>query len=168
MATARVLGASIKRREDPRFITGKGNYTDDLKLAGMTHAVFVRSPHANAKIRKIDTAKASKAPGVVAIFTGKDMAGVNSLPCGWLLPELKIPAHMPLASDAAHASATVSALLPNLPADQIREQMKARGFTLGGGYGKWKNTTFRIGHMGDITLDALNAMLDVLDEVAGS
>ena len=102
MATARVLGASIKRREDPRFITGKGNYTDDLKLAGMTHAVFVRSPHANAKIRKIDTARASKAPGVVAIFTGKDMAGVNSLPCGWLLPELKIPPHMPLASDAAH------------------------------------------------------------------
>ena len=101
MATARVLGASIKRREDPRFITGKGNYTDDLKLAGMTHAVFVRSPHANAKIRKIDTATASKAPGVVAIFTGKDMAGVNSLPCGWLLPELKIPPHMPLASDAA-------------------------------------------------------------------
>jgi carbon-monoxide dehydrogenase large subunit len=101
MATARILGASIKRREDPRFITGKGNYTDDLKLQGMTHAAFVRSPHANAKIRKIDTAKASKAPGVVAIFTGKDMVGVNSLPCGWLLPELKIPAHMPLASDAA-------------------------------------------------------------------
>jgi carbon-monoxide dehydrogenase large subunit len=102
MATARLLGASIKRREDPRFITGKGNYTDDLKLAGLTHAFFVRSPHANAKIRKIDTAKASKAPGVVAIFTGKDMTGVNSLPCGWLLPELKIPPHMPLASDAAH------------------------------------------------------------------
>jgi carbon-monoxide dehydrogenase large subunit len=101
MATDRLLGASIKRREDPRFITGKGNYTDDLKLAGMTHAFFVRSPHANAKIRKIDIAKASKAPGVVAIFTGKDMTGVNSLPCGWLLPELKIPAHMPLASDAA-------------------------------------------------------------------
>jgi len=101
MATARLLGASIKRREDPRFITGKGNYTDDVKLAGMTHAAFVRSPHANAKIRKIDTTKAAKMPGVVAIFTGKDMAGVNSLPCGWLLPELKIPPHMPLASDAA-------------------------------------------------------------------
>jgi carbon-monoxide dehydrogenase large subunit len=101
MATARLLGASIKRREDPRFITGKGNYTDDLKLAGLTHAVFVRSPHANAKIRKIDTAKASKVPGVVAIFTGKDLTGVNSLPCGWLLPELKIPPHMPLAIDAA-------------------------------------------------------------------
>ena len=91
MATAKLLGASIKRREDPRFITGKGNYTDDLKLPGMTYAAFVRSPHANAKIRKIDIAKAKTFPGVVAIFTGKDMMGVNSLPCGWLLPELKIP-----------------------------------------------------------------------------
>jgi carbon-monoxide dehydrogenase large subunit len=101
MATAKLIGASIKRREDPRFLTGKGNYTDDLKLAGMTYAIFVRSPHANAKIVAIDTAKARQQPGVVAIFTGKDMVGVNSLPCGWLLPELKIPPHMPLASDAA-------------------------------------------------------------------
>src|SRR5256885_5076422 len=76
MATAtdaRLFGKSIKRREDPRFITGKGNYTDDLKLAGMTYAAFVRSPHAHAKIRKIDVTKASAHPGVVAIFTGKDM-----------------------------------------------------------------------------------------------
>src|SRR5215831_13175420 len=101
MATAKLLGASIKRREDPRFITGKGNYTDDLKLPGMTYAAFVRSPHANAKIRSIDTAQAKAAPGVVAIFTGKDMTGVNSLPCGWLLPDLKVPAHPPLASEAA-------------------------------------------------------------------
>src|SRR5258705_7594710 len=102
MATAKLIGASIKRREDPRFITGKGTYTDALKLAGMTSAIFVRSPHANAKILKIDTAAARQQPGVVAIFTGKDMVGVNPLPCGWLLPELKIPPHMPLASDAAH------------------------------------------------------------------
>jgi aerobic carbon-monoxide dehydrogenase large subunit len=58
MATARVLGSSIKRREDPRFITGRGNYTDDVKVAGMTHAVFVRSPHANAHIRSIDVGRA--------------------------------------------------------------------------------------------------------------
>ena len=63
MATARLLGASIKRREDPRFITGKGNYTDDLKLPGMTYAAFVRSPHAHAGIRKIDTAQGPEAPG---------------------------------------------------------------------------------------------------------
>ena len=101
MATAKLMGASVKRREDPRFMTGKGNYVDDLKLPGMTYAAFVRSPHAHAKIGKIDTAKALKYPGVVAVFTGKDMTGVNSLPCGWLLPDLKVPPHMPLASDAA-------------------------------------------------------------------
>jgi carbon-monoxide dehydrogenase large subunit len=111
MATARLLGASIKRREDPRFITGKGNYVDDLKLPGMTYAAFVRSPHAHAGIRKIDTAKARAYPGVVAVFTGKDMTGVNSLPCGWdlrkdknvpgVVQDLAMVAHMPLTSDVA-------------------------------------------------------------------
>src|SRR5207248_7603983 len=104
MATAtdtRLLGKSIKRREDPRFITGRGNYTDDLKLPGMTYAAFVRSPHAHAKIGKIDLTQAKAHPGAVAIFTGKDLTGVNSLPCGWLLPELKVPPHPPLAVDTA-------------------------------------------------------------------
>ena len=100
-ATERVLGKAIKRREDPRFITGKGTYVDDVKLPGTTYAVFVRSPHAHARIQKIDTTAAAGHPGVVAVFTGADMTGVNSLPCGWLLPELKVPPHMPLASDAA-------------------------------------------------------------------
>jgi aspartate aminotransferase-like enzyme len=71
-----------------------------------------------------------------------------------------------LAADREHASATVSALLPAKSPDEIRGAMKARGFTLGGGYGKWKESTFRIGHMGDISLESLNAMLDVLGEVA--
>jgi len=97
----RLIGKSIKRREDPRFITGRGTYVDDLKMPGTTYAVFVRSPHAFATIKKIDTAAAAKHPGVVAIFTGADMTGVNSLPCGWLLPELKVPPHMPLAGGAA-------------------------------------------------------------------
>src|SRR5512146_2430518 len=111
MATAKLLGASIKRREDPRFITGKGNYTDDLKLPGMTYAAFVRSPHSHARIGAIDTAKARAYPGVVAVFTGKDMTGVNSLPCGWdlrkdknipgVVQDLVMPPHMPLASDEA-------------------------------------------------------------------
>jgi carbon-monoxide dehydrogenase large subunit len=114
MATAtqeRLFGKSIKRREDPRFITGRGNYTDDLRLPGMTYAAFVRSPHAHARIRKIDTAAAAKHAGVVAVFTGQDMAGVNSLPCGWdLRKEKNIPGvvqdlamvpHMPLTSDVA-------------------------------------------------------------------
>jgi len=77
-------------------------------------------------------------------------------------------AYAELASDAEYASATVSALIPNRPPDELRAAMKARGFTLGGGYGKWKPTTFRIGHMGDIQLADLNAMLDALEEVATS
>jgi aspartate aminotransferase-like enzyme len=71
-----------------------------------------------------------------------------------------------LASDPAHASATVSALAPVKDAEEIRNEMKRRGYTLGGGYGQWKSTTFRIGHMGDMTLDDVNAMLDVLEDVA--
>ena len=70
-----------------------------------------------------------------------------------------------LASDRDHASATVSALTPVKSPESIRGEMKKRGFTLGGGYGKWKESTFRIGHMGDISIDALNAMLDVLTTV---
>ncbi len=111
MATAKLIGSSIKRREDPRFITGKGNYTDDLKLHGMTYAAFVRSPHAHARIKSIDVSRARSHPGVVAVFTGKDMTGVNSLPCGWdLRKEKNIPGvvqdlamvpHMPLSSDFA-------------------------------------------------------------------
>jgi len=70
------------------------------------------------------------------------------------------------ASDPAYASCTVSALQPVKSPDAIRGEMKKRGYTLGGGYGDWKETTFRIGHMGDIPLEDLNAMLDVLEEVA--
>ncbi len=114
MATAsveRLIGKSIKRREDPRFITGRGSYVDDIKLPGATWAAFVRSPHAHARIRSIDTAAARKHPGVVAVYTGQDMTGVNSLPCGWdLRKEKNIPGvvqdlamvpHMPLTADVA-------------------------------------------------------------------
>jgi len=110
-ATERLFGKSIKRREDPRFITGRGQYVDDVKLPGMTYAAFVRSPHAHARIRAIDVSQAKAHPGVVAVFTGKDMTGVNSLPCGWdLRKEKNIPGvvqdlamvpHMPLTSDVA-------------------------------------------------------------------
>src|SRR5258706_3849493 len=107
----RLFGKSIKRREDPRFITGRGNYVDDVKLAGMTYAAFVRSPHAHARIKAIDVAAAKAHPGVVAVFTGKDMTGVNSLPCGWdlrkekgvpgVVEDLAMVPHMPLTSDVA-------------------------------------------------------------------
>jgi aspartate aminotransferase-like enzyme len=72
-----------------------------------------------------------------------------------------------LASDPAFASVTVSALEPStVDAETIRYRMKERGFTIGGGYGQWKEKTFRIGHMGDIPVESLEKMLDVLDEVA--
>ena len=79
-ATTGYIGKSIKRVEDKRFITGKANYTDDIILPGMTYGAFVRSPYANAKIKKINTSKAKAMPGVVAIFTGADMTAVNGCP----------------------------------------------------------------------------------------
>ncbi len=83
MAVSAPFGAPLKRKEDPRFITGGGNYLEDIKLPGMTHAVVVRSPYAHAKIGAIRTDAAASAPGVVAVFTGKDMESINPLPCAW-------------------------------------------------------------------------------------
>jgi carbon-monoxide dehydrogenase large subunit len=79
------IGASVKRVEDHRFLSGKGHYTDDMNRPGQTHAVFRRSDSPHARIKSIDIAAASKMPGVVAIFTGADLAaeGVGGVPCGW-------------------------------------------------------------------------------------
>jgi carbon-monoxide dehydrogenase large subunit len=81
------IGARVARKEDKRFITGKGKYTDDLKLPGLTQAHFVRSPHAHARIRSIDTAAAAAMPGVVAVLTGAELVGdkVGNLICGWMV-----------------------------------------------------------------------------------
>src|SRR5579871_2008500 len=81
------IGASVKRTEDIRFITGKGHYVDDVNRPGQAHAYFLRSPHAHATIDKIDLSAALKAPGVVAIFTGDDIAAdkVGGLICGWMI-----------------------------------------------------------------------------------
>ena len=104
MAQAKLFGSSIKRREDPRMITGRGVYTDDVKLPGQAHAVFVRSPHAHARVKRVDLAAARRVPGVITAFSGKDLAdgGVNPLPCGWLLPDLKIPEYRAIATSTAH------------------------------------------------------------------
>jgi carbon-monoxide dehydrogenase large subunit len=81
------IGARVPRKEDQRFITGKGRYTDDINLRHQAYAVFVRSPHAHAQIRKIDTKKAAAAPGVIGVFTGDDVKkdGVGGLICGWTI-----------------------------------------------------------------------------------
>jgi carbon-monoxide dehydrogenase large subunit len=102
MAVTQVFGAKIRRREDPRLITGTATYTDDLTLPGLCYAVFVRSPHAHARIRRVDTARAASAPGVISILTGADIEGtVNPIPCAWLVPNsnLKTPAHPAIARD---------------------------------------------------------------------
>ena len=82
-----MIGAAVKRKEDYRFLTGAGQYTDDVVLPQQSHGVFLRSPHAHAKIRSIDIAAAKQSPGVIAIFTGADLAAENigGLPCGWLI-----------------------------------------------------------------------------------
>ncbi len=81
------IGASVVRKEDRRFITGKGRYVDDIKLQGMTYAHFVRSPHAHAKVKSIDTSAAMKMPGVVGVLTGKQIVDdkVGNLICGWAI-----------------------------------------------------------------------------------
>ena len=97
-----VIGKAVRRKEDARFLTGAGQYTDDVNQPNQSHAVFLRSPHAHARIRRIDTAKAKASPGVLAIYTGADLEGVNGLPCGWLIHSLdgtpmKEPPHWVLA-----------------------------------------------------------------------
>jgi len=81
------IGASVKRREDFKFLRGVGRYTDDMSLPNQTHCMILRSNIAHGKIRGIDKAEAEKAPGVVAILTGEDFANVGGLPCGWLITD---------------------------------------------------------------------------------
>ncbi len=91
----KMVGKALKRVEDPRFITGTGNYTDDIAVLGMVHAAMVRSPYPHAKIKSIDSSAALALPGVIAVLTGQDLvgAGVNPIPTGWLLPDIKLSKH---------------------------------------------------------------------------
>src|SRR5579871_6465820 len=79
------IGAPVRRKEDRRFLTGRGQYVHDVSRPGQLYAVFVRSPHAHAEILSIDVAAAAGADGVVAIYTGADLAagGVKGVPCAW-------------------------------------------------------------------------------------
>src|SRR5471030_162986 len=79
------IGEAPRRKEDLRFITGLGNYVSDIKRAGMAHGVFVRSPHAHAILRGIDSSAALASAGVLAVLTGADATadGLGSMPCGW-------------------------------------------------------------------------------------
>ncbi|HLO29280.1 MAG TPA: xanthine dehydrogenase family protein molybdopterin-binding subunit [Anaerolineales bacterium] len=81
--STKMIGAPIKRKEDPRLITGEAKYLDDVQLTGMVYAAILRSPYAHAKIKRINTKKAEQQPGVVAVFTGQDFKDLPALPCAW-------------------------------------------------------------------------------------
>ena len=113
------IGATVRRKEDQRFITGKGHYTADVNRAGQTHACFVRSPHAHARIKGIDATAASKMPGVVAVLTGADLAvdKLGNLICGWMIHSkdgsaMKMAPHPALAqTKACHVGDPVAVVI---------------------------------------------------------
>ena len=126
------IGKSVKRVEDKRFITGKGRYTDDIVLPGMAYAYIVRSPYAHAKILSIDTSEAEKMDGVVAIYTGKDIAeaGIAGVPCGWQVnfkngDTMKEPPHPLLVADKVrHMGDNVAMIIADSP-EQARDAADA-------------------------------------------
>ncbi len=106
--TATGIGAAVRRKEDLRFITGKGQYTDDISRPGEARAMFVRSPHAHAKIRSVDTKAAAAMPGVLAVLTGAQLATdkIGNLICGWMIHSkdgspMKMAAHPAIAAGKA-------------------------------------------------------------------
>ncbi len=111
--TEKMVGKRLRRKEDPRLITGTATYVDDIQMPGMHYAVVVRSPHAAARIKAIHTKAAAERPGVAAVFTGKDVADIGPVPCGASLPGLRVPRHSILAQDrvylAGHPVAVVVA-----------------------------------------------------------
>jgi carbon-monoxide dehydrogenase large subunit len=98
-AKSSVFGSAMRRTEDPKFITGTGTYVEDVVLPGMQYVAILRSPHAHARINGINTEAAKQHPEVSHVFTGPDLeaAGVGNVPCGWVLPDMILPPHPPLA-----------------------------------------------------------------------
>src|SRR5262249_33592940 len=113
------IGATVRRKEDQRFITGKGHYTADVSRPGQTHACFVRSPHAHARIKGIDAKAAKAMPGVLAVLTGADLAAdkLGNPICGWLIPSqdgsaMKMAPHPAMANaKACHVGDSVAVVI---------------------------------------------------------
>jgi carbon-monoxide dehydrogenase large subunit len=113
------IGAAVRRKEDHRFITGKGHYTDDINRPGQTYAFFVRSPHAHATIKSIDSKAAAALPGVVAVLTGAELAAdkIGNLICGWMIHSkdgspMKMTPHPALAhGKACHVGDPVAVVI---------------------------------------------------------
>ena len=114
----RFVGKSFKRVEDPRFLQGKGSYVSNLQRPGMAYVAMLRSPHAHAKIVSIDASAAEALDGVVAVFKGQDLidGGVGQLPCGWVVPELKLPERWPVIPDVVkHVGDAVAVVVADSP-----------------------------------------------------
>ncbi len=115
---SKYVGTSMKRVEDPRFIQGKGAYVANISLPGMAYLAVKRSPYGHAKIKSINTAKAKAMAGVLGVYTGQDLidSGVGKLPCGWPMPNTKIPTHWALAVDKVrHVGDGVAAVVAETP-----------------------------------------------------
>ncbi|APX11202.1 xanthine dehydrogenase family protein molybdopterin-binding subunit [Tateyamaria omphalii] len=124
------IGASSKRREDVRFLTGAGNYTDDINMRGQAYVHFLRSDIAHGTITNIDTAAAAAMPGVVRIFTGSDFEGVGGMPCGWQVTDkygqpMQEPAHPILAQGKVrHVGEPIAAVVADTY-EQARDAAEA-------------------------------------------
>jgi carbon-monoxide dehydrogenase large subunit len=110
------IGAPVRRKEDQRFITGKGHYTDDINRPGQSYIYFLRSPHAHAKIKQIETSGAAAMPGILAVLAGADLAAdkIGNLICGWMITSkdgspMKMAAHPPIANGKANFAGDIVA-----------------------------------------------------------
>ncbi|PTE14983.1 xanthine dehydrogenase family protein molybdopterin-binding subunit [Pseudogemmobacter blasticus] len=124
------IGASVKRREDVRFLTGKGRYTDDINIRGQLYAFFLRSDVAHGRLKSVDTAAASDMPGVVRIFTAADFAGVGGIPCGWQVTDrfgkvMQEPKHPVLADGKVRHVGDPIAMVVAETLDQARDAAEA-------------------------------------------
>src|SRR6476620_2930928 len=113
------IGAAVRRKEDQRFVTGKGHYTDDVNRPGQCHAYFLRSPHAHARIKSVETKAAAAMPGVLAVLTGAELATdkIGGLICGWMIHSkdgspMKMAPHPALAhGNANHVGDAVAVVI---------------------------------------------------------
>jgi carbon-monoxide dehydrogenase large subunit len=129
------IGASTKRREDVRFLTGTGNYTDDINLRGQAYVHFLRSDVAHGVLRSVDTAEAAAMPGVLRIFTGADFAEIGGLPCGWQVTDrfgqpMQEPKHPVLAhGKVRHVGDPIAAVVAETR-EQARDAAEAIGLDI--------------------------------------
>jgi aerobic carbon-monoxide dehydrogenase large subunit len=118
------VGQRVKRTEDPRLIKGLAHYVDDIKLPDTLYVMFLRSIYAHARLRSVNTSAAAKAPGVVAVYTGKEVSKkIGPVPCASALPELRVPDHRVLATEkvyfVGHPIAAVVATDPYAARDAV-------------------------------------------------